>query len=157
MSDHLEEIATERHRAVLRPPDVPPNHSASYRVGPEQPEPQQKVVAQMEKSTVAEPAVTECSTPIVFEPKMERRLYFYVYYCRLNAIAVHDNYPMPRMDECIEFFRKTKIFLELDANSEYFGFEMDEKDVDKAPFITLHKLYKYAKLPTKLKNNPVKF
>lgn len=100
---NLNVFTVVRHRIVLSPQDALWIHSAPYRAGPKYREPRSEEVAQMKKAGVAEHAVTERVSLIVFVPKKNGRPHFCVDYCRLKAFKVRDSYPIPPMDDCIDF------------------------------------------------------
>lgn len=82
----------------------------------------------------------------MFGPKKDKNLRFYVDYRRLNAVSVHDCYPIPRLDENIDSIEKAKLFFTLNADEECWQSETDEKDVDKTAFVTHNGLCKYSKM-----------
>lgn len=62
-------------------------------------------------------AQIEWASPIVLAPKKDGTLRFREGYRELNAVAVRDSYPIPRMEECIDSLRDPTIFSNLAANS----------------------------------------
>lgn len=57
----------------------------------------------------------EWASPMVVVPKKDGKLCLSVDYCRLNAVTQMDSYPIPRMDEYVDFFGYTRIFTTLDC------------------------------------------
>ena len=55
--------------------------------------------------------------PVVFAPKKNGTLRFYVEYMRLNDMTVRDAYSIPRMNECIGSLVHAKVFSTLYAKS----------------------------------------
>lgn len=49
-----------------------------------------------------DPAKTECASPVVFAPKKNGIVRFYVNYRKLNVISVSNSYSVPRMNEYID-------------------------------------------------------
>lgn len=152
-----EGITAVKHQIALSPPDAPPKHSAPYRAGSKQLEFEREKATQMENAGVADAAVTEGASPIVFAPKKDEFFYFGVNYRRLNDVTVLVCYPIPRMDECIDSFGRAKLFSTLHASSGYCPIKMDNEDVDKAVFVAHNGLYKNTMLPSGLKNAPALF
>lgn len=68
---------------------------------------------------VIKPAQNEWASPIIFAPKKDRSLLFYIDYRMLNAITVCDSYPIPQMDEYIYSLGEATVFTTVDANSGY--------------------------------------
>lgn len=106
----LGKVTMEKHRIVLNPPDAPSVNSAPYCAGPKQREQKQDEVAQMEKFFLAEPPVLGWVSPIVFVHKKDGSLPFFVPYCRLNAVAVRDSYPILCMNGCIDSLGEAGLF-----------------------------------------------
>lgn len=61
------------------------------------------------------------------------------------------------MDECLVSPGKAKLFSILNASSEYWQIEMDEKDIAKMAFVVHDVLYKYTRIPSGMKNAPETF
>jgi hypothetical protein len=57
----------------------------------------------MLQAGVIEPATSEWASPVILVPKPDGSLRFCIDYRKLNAITVRDTYPLPRMDECIDY------------------------------------------------------
>lgn len=74
----------------------------------------------MFKVDVAELATTEWVSPIVLVPTDDGSLRFCVDYRRLNTEAERDTFPIPRMNEFIDFLGETRIFSSLNAISGYW-------------------------------------
>jgi len=64
-----------------------------------------------------EPSSAEWAFPVVLVPKPDRTMRFCVDHRQLNEGTVRDVYPLPRMDECIDFLGDAKVFSTLDCNS----------------------------------------
>lgn len=62
------------------------------------------------------PAQTEWAAPILFVPKKDATFRFWEDYCKQDAVAKRDSYPILCMDECIDSLSKTIVSLSLDAN-----------------------------------------
>jgi hypothetical protein len=97
-------VATTTHRIEVLPGSKPvhaqPCLAGSRAWVAEKPE-----IDRMLAQQVIEPATFEWASPIVLVPKPDGALRFCVDYRRLNMIPVPDTYPLPRMDECIDFAR----------------------------------------------------
>lgn len=111
----------------------------------------------MEKNSVAEPAVAEWDSPILFVPKQDRSFRFYVDFCQLKDVTVRDSRSVPRMVQCINDRGEANLFSTLDANVEFWQAGRDDKDVYKTAFVTCRELYEYTKIPFALKITPVTF
>jgi len=63
---------------------------------------------------VIEPSSAEWAFPVVLVSKPDRTMRFCVDYRQLNEVTVRDVYPLPRMDDCIDFLGDAKVFSTLD-------------------------------------------
>jgi len=68
---------------------------------------------------VIEPPSAEWAFPVVLVPKPDGTVRFCVDYRRLYEVTVRDVYPLPCMDDCIDFLGDAKVFSTLDCNSGY--------------------------------------
>jgi hypothetical protein len=92
---------------------------------------------------VIEPATCEWASPIVLVPKPDGSLRFCVDYRRLNAIAVPDTYPLPRMDEYIDSLGDAVVFTTLEFNSGYWQIPVHPEDRDKTTFTSHYVIYRF--------------
>lgn len=69
--------------------------------------------------------------PIVFASKRQGSLLFCVDYCKLNAVTIHDLYPLHRMDGCINSQCDAQFVQTLHASSGYWQAEIDEHKREK--------------------------
>lgn len=67
----------------------------------------------------AEPVQTEYVSSIVLARETNKILRLCVSYRKRNAVAVRDTYPLPTMDECIDFLIDAQVFLSLETNSVF--------------------------------------
>lgn len=70
----------------------------------------------MENANIADPAVTHSASPIVFVPEKNKCLSVCVEFCQVTVATVRASYPIPRMDEFIDFFEEATLFSTLNAN-----------------------------------------
>lgn len=116
-----------KHRIVLDFLNASPIYSAPYRAGPKRGDRECVEIAQMENACVAEPAVAEWVSPVVFVSIMDGSLRFRVDFYRNSAVTVRDRYPIPSIDEEFDSLEEARIFLTLDANSGYRQIKINEK------------------------------
>ena len=84
-------------------------------------------------------------------------MHFCVDYRKLNAVTVKDTYPLPRMDECLDSLRDTKVFSALDAISGYWQMPIPESGRNKTAFSCHSGLYRFSRMPFGLTNAPATF
>ena len=82
---------------------------------------------------------------------------FCIDYRRLNAVTVHDAYPLPRIDESLEALAGNQYFSTLDLMSGYWQVPLDEDAMDKSAFCTRGGLWRWKVLPFGLTAAPATF
>ena len=70
----------------------------------------------------------------------------------LNRACPKDSFPLPRIDQLVDFIAGHKLLIFMDAFSGYNQIKMAEEDQEKTTFITSQGLYCYKVMPFKLKN-----
>jgi len=106
---------------------------------------------------VIEPSKAEWAFPVVLVPKHDGTMRFCVKYRQLNEVTVRDVYPLPSMDDCIDFLRDAKVFSTLDCNSGYWQIPVADEDRDKTTFVCHEGAYRYIRPPFGLSNAPEPF
>jgi len=70
----------------------------------------------------------------------------------LNKTCPKDSFPLPRIDQLVDFAAGYKLLTFMDAFSGYNQIKMAEEDQEKTTFITSQGLYCYKVMPFRLKN-----
>lgn len=86
-------------------------------------------------------------TFVVFAPKNDEKMRFYVDYKMLNAMTVRDTYPLPRMNECVDSLGIASIFCKTDCSPGYCQIEISEADGEKTSFSSHHGLCGFIQMP----------
>ena len=73
---------------------------------------------------------------------------------QLNSITTKDKFPLPRIDETIDYLYGSKFFSTLDLISGYWQIEIDEQDKPKTAFSTEDGHYQFNRMPFGLTNAP---
>lgn len=144
------------HRIQLKE-GARPLRCQSYRTGHHNRELIKEQVAKQLKLGVIEPSQAEWSLPVVIVPKAVGTPRFCVDYRRLNKITVKDTYPLPRMDDCIDFLGDAMVFSTMDCNAGYWQIPVAEEDEDKTTFTSHEGTFRYVRLPFGLTNAPATF
>ena len=97
------------------------------------------------------------SSPVTLAGKKSGNYRFCIDYRKLNSVTKSDAYPLPRIDELLEKFRKGNWFTSLDLAAGYHQVEMAENDKEKTAFICSQGLFEYNVMPFGLKNAPGTF
>jgi len=134
-----------------------PRRAQPYRASHASREVIAKEVQRQRDLGVIEPSSAEWAFPVVLVPKPDGTMRFCVDYRQLNEVTVRDVYPLPRMDDCIDFRGDAKVFSTLDCNSGYWQIPVGEEDPDKTTFVCHEGAYRYIRLPFGLSNAPATF
>jgi len=94
---------------------------------------------------------------VVLVPKPDGTIQFCVDYRQLNEVKVREVYPLPCMDECIDFLGDAKVFSTLDCNSGYWQIAVVHEDRDKTTFVRHEGVYRNIHLPFGPCNAPATF
>lgn len=106
-------------RIDLSPADSKRLQSASFLVGSNALEFQNKEIDKILLQGGMEPGQTETAEPVLFTPKMYGSVRSCVDYRKLNAMSKCDVYLIPRADMPIHSVAKVAVFSTIHANSGY--------------------------------------
>ena len=73
-------------------------------------------------------------------------------FTNLNKACPKDSFPLPRIDQLVDFTAGHKLLTFMDAFSGYNQIKMAKEDQEKTVFITSQGLYCYKVMPFRLKN-----
>ena len=79
---------------------------------------------------------------------------FCVDYCKFNAAAIPDQFPIPRQTEILSSLSGAQVLSSLDALSGFTQLEMSKEDVEKTAFQTHRGLFQFKQMPFGLRNGP---
>ena len=117
----------------------------------------EKEVEDMLSCGIISPSTSPHNTPIHLAKKKDGGYRFCLDFRQLNTITTKDKYPLPRIDETIDYLFGSKIFSTLDLISGYWQIEIDEKDKPKTAFSTESGHYHFNRMPFGLTNAPATF
>ena len=112
-------------------------------------------VEQMLASNVIRPSNSPWVSPVVMVRKKDGSFRFCVDFRYLNAAAVKDAHPLPRIDDLLDALHGAKWFSTLDLKSRYWQVPITEQDKAKTTFRTSSgQLYEFNQVPFGLCNAP---
>ncbi|XP_056332072.1 retrovirus-related Pol polyprotein from transposon 297 [Danio aesculapii] len=106
---------------------------------------------------IIEPAVGPWAAPVVIVQKPCGEPQFCVDYRGLNQLTVKDSYPLPRVDESLDFLSRGKFLTTIDLSRGYWQVPMAESSKPKAAFASHCGLFQFRVLPFGLCNAPATF
>lgn len=73
-------------------------------------------------------------------------------YRALNKLTVRYNYPLPLIEDCLEYMEGNTIFSVLDLRSDFHQVKVASDSVKYTSFVTPNGQYEYVRMPFGLKN-----
>ena len=137
--------------------DNPPTTSRPYPQTIEKQNAMFDIIQQMLKNKQIRASRSEYSAPVLLIKKRDGSYRFIVDYRKLNNITIQDNYPLPNIEQALQFVGEHQFYTKLDLRSGYFQIPIREEDKYKTAFITVHGLYEFNVLAQGLKNSPPSF
>lgn len=117
----------------------------------------EEMVQEMLAAGVIEPSTSPWAAPVVLVRRKTGRWRFCADYRRLNAVTRKDSYPLPRVDDALDYLSGSSWFSSLDLRSGYWQVELDPEARPKTAFTTGQGLWQFRVMPFGLCNAPATF
>lgn len=111
-------------------------------------------IQNMLQEEVIASANTKLASPTVFASKKNGSLTFYVEHHKRKAAILRDSYHLPRMDGCINFFKKVRVFSTVGGNYRHWQIEIEDQDKSITAFTIHHGVIQFVRIPFGLKHTP---
>ncbi len=89
---------------------------------------------------------------ILFVDKKDGKLNMCIDYRDLNKITIKNNYPMPYIDNLLDWLDGAKYFNQIDLKLRYYQIHIIGEDVEKMAMRTRYGLYEFLVMPLRLCN-----
>ena len=114
-------------------------------------------IREMAAAGVIEPSCSPWAAPAVLVRKKDGDWRFCVDYRRLNAVTKVDSYPLPRMDDALDWVAESSWFSSLDLRSGYWQVALAPEAKEKTAFTIGEGLWHFNVMAFGLCNSPATF
>ena len=108
---------------------------------------------------VIEPSLSPWAAPVVLaeKPGQPGKWRLCIDYRKLNIMSEAIIWPMPRIDESVEYLQKAKYLTSIDLAWVFWGLPLDEESKQKSAFITQDQHLQWRRLPMGWHGSPAIF
>ena len=117
----------------------------------------QRIIDELLKENIIRPSDSPYASPIVLVKKKCGETRMCIDYRGLNKLTVRDNYPLPLIEDCLEYLDAKQWFTILDLKSGFHQVCVSLESIKYTAFVTPNGQYEYLRMPFDLKNAPSVF
>ena len=103
------------------------------------------------------PSTLPWGAPVLFVKKNDGSLRLCIDYRELNKVTIHNQYPLPRIDDLFDQLQGERVFSKIDLRSGYHQLKIRSEDVPKTACRTWYGHYEFLVMPFGLTNAPAAF
>lgn len=137
--------------------DARPKRQRNYRQPYHLRQEVKRQVSNLLEQGVVEESHSPWSSPVLLVPKKDGSYRFCVDFRGLNSVTERAEYPLPRVDECVESLAGSVVFTTLDLASGYWQVEVESEDRPKTAFSSDQGHFQFVTMPMGLCGAPATF
>lgn len=111
----------------------------------------------MLKKGIIKPSESPFASAVTMVRKKNGEFRKCVDYRTLNKMTIRDHYPLPIIEECLEFLGGKGYFSNLDMKNGYYHVKIAGESTKYTSFVTPFGQYEYNRLPNGLTNGPAMY
>ena len=138
-------------------PGTEPISLPPYRMAPAELRELKAQLEELSSKGFIRPSISPWGAPVLFVKKKDGSLRLCIYYRQLNRVTIHNQYPLPRIDELFDQLQGSQVYSKIDLRSGYHKLRVQESDVPKTAFRTRYGHYEFLVMPFGLTNAPAAF
>ncbi|XP_065354978.1 uncharacterized protein LOC135949365 [Calliphora vicina] len=108
------------------------------------------------ENNIIRPSESPYASAVVLVKKKNGEIRKCVDYRALNKLTIRDNFPLPLIEDCIEYLGGKKYFTTIDLKNGFFHVKMASDSIKYTSFVTPYGQFEYLRMPFGLKNAPAK-
>ena len=93
------------------------------------------------------PSTSPWGAPVLFVKKKYGSLQLCIDYRQLNRVTIHNQYPLPHIDELFDQLQGSRVHSKIDLRSCYHQLKVRENDVSNTAFRTRYGHYEFLVMP----------
>ena len=138
-------------------PGTEPIYIPPYRMAPTELKELKTQLEELLSKGFIRPSISPWGAPVLFVKKKYESLRLCIDYRQLNRVTIHNQYPLPRIDELFDQLQGSRVYSKIDLRSGYHQLRVQESVVPKTAFRTRYGHYEFLVMPFGLTNAPAAF